>query len=296
MLNILLKLLLPVMCFMLLVWPVWHLRNKKILSNKVFHRSLFIFLTGLVAYYSTNWNNICDSFKKPTITVSEVASLPAINQKTKDSPGTVQVMVNNVKGNISIDNSRDFASIASTNKQIAKIHFEQSRLFINRAIWGNDQIPVYFFKVQIFNESEHSTIRAKYLKLTDLRKLDNQGVFVPWENAVPAVLEWPIDIDKDISPKENVFVPFARIFPPEIQKMRDTLLSGDIEVPQIRFTVAMWDRQMTSHIPIGTHRFKITAFFENNPPAEAGFQLEWSGERRENIDSMVNDIKITQIN
>lgn len=181
------------------------------------------------------------------------------------------------------------------NKQIAQIHFKQSHPFVNRAVWGNDQVPIYLFQVQVFNESYDSSIRVKYLKLTDLRKLDGD-VFRRWENAVPAILEWPVGTSKEISPREDVFVPFARIFPPEIQKARDNFLSGSIEIPQLRFVVARWNRQMTSHVPPGTHRFKLTVFFENESPAEAEFQLEWSGEQRESLDSMAKDIKITQIN
>lgn len=189
----------------------------------------------------------------------------------------------------------DIDNTVGADKQIARIHFEQSHPFVNRAAWGNDQIPVYFFQVQVFNESYDSSIRVKYLKLTDLRKLDGD-VFKPWENAVPVILEWSVGTSKELSPREDVFVPFARIFPLEIQKARDTLLSGNIEILQLRFVVAGWNRQMTSHVPPGTHRFKLTVFFENEPPAEAEFQLEWSGEQRENLDSMVKNIKIKRIN
>ncbi len=188
--------------------------------------------------------------------------------------------------------------IDPSNKQIARIHFEQRSPFVNQAVLGNDQTgqswQVYFFQVQIFNESDDSNIRAKCLKLTNLRKLDG-GVFKPWGNAVPAILKWPAGRSKEISPGENVFVPFARIFPPEIQKVQETNLSGSVEIPQLRFTVARWNRQMTSHIPPGTHRFKLTLFLDNKPPAEAEFQLEWSGEHRGNLDLMAKDIKIKQI-
>ena len=187
----------------------------------------------------------------------------------------------------------------NTNNQIAQISFKQSRPYVDQAVMGNDQTrqywPVYLFKVRIFNTSYDSGIRAKYLKLTDLRKLDGD-VFRPWENAIPAILEWPAGTSKELSPREDVFVPFARIFPIEIQKTRDTLLSGDIETLQLRFVVAIWNRQMTSHVPPGTYCFKLTVFFENEPPAESEFQLEWSGEGRENLDSMAKNIKIKQIN
>lgn len=184
---------------------------------------------------------------------------------------------------------------SGTGNHIALIYFEQSPPFVDRALLGNAQIPGYFFQVRIFNESYEDSIHVKSWKLTDLRELNNSGVFRPWENAVPAILEWPAFTSKEISPRENVFVPFARIFPPEIQKVTDTLLSGNIEIPQLRFCVSRWDRRMTSHVPPGTHRFKLTVYFEKNPPVEAKFQLEWSGEQRENLDLMASDIKIKQI-
>lgn len=187
----------------------------------------------------------------------------------------------------------------SVDKQIAQISFERSHPFVNRSTLGNDLIrkywPAYFFQIRIFNKSYNSNIRIKYLKLSDLRKSDG-AVFKPWENAIPIILAWPPGISEEIAPREYVFVPFARIFPVEIQKLQDTLLSGNIEIPQLRFIVARWDRQMTSHVPPGTHRFKLTVFFENEPPAEAEFELEWSGEQRENLDVMAKDIKIKQIN
>jgi len=190
------------------------------------------------------------------------------------------------------------SNINDPDKQIARIHFEQSHPFVIREVLGNDITQqywsAYFFRIQVFNKSYDSNIRIKHLKLTDLRKLDGD-VFKPWENAVPAILEWPVRTNKELSPREDAFVPFARIFPPELQKLEDTLLSGNIEIPQLRFVVANWNRQMTSHVPPGTHRFKLTAFFENAPPTEAEFQLEWSGEHREGLDSMAEDIKIKQI-
>jgi len=191
-------------------------------------------------------------------------------------------------------NIGQFPNGDDTNKQIARIHFEQKPPFVNQAVLRSKQWQVYHFQVQIINESNNSNIRVKNLKLTDFCKLDGD-VFKPWENAVPTDLKWPAGLSTEISPGEYVFVPFARIYPVELQKIQDNILSGSVEILQLRFTVARWPRQMTSHISPGTYRFKLTLFLYNKPPTEAEFQLEWSGEHRENLDSMAKDIKIKQI-
>jgi len=52
---------------------------------------------------------------------------------------------------------------------------------------------------------------------------------------------------------------------------------------------------MTSHVPPGTHRFRLTVFFETVPPAEAELELEWSGKQRESVESMAQEIKIRKL-
>ncbi len=180
------------------------------------------------------------------------------------------------------------------NRQIARIEFENARPFVDRVVLGDNQWNGYHFQVKIRNESDHSTIRVKYLKLTDLQQLKG-GVFKAWENAVPSFLEWPRGTPREIPPRDQALVPFARIYPPELQKVTDGLLSGDINTPQLRFTVFPWDRRMTSHIPPGTHRFKLTAFFDDMPPAETELELEWPGEHRESVESMAQEIKIRRV-
>lgn len=179
-------------------------------------------------------------------------------------------------------------------RQSVRIDFESERPFVDRVVLGDSQWNGYHFQVGIRNESDRSTIRVKYLKLTDLRQLKG-GAFKAWENAVPSFLEWPRGTPREIPPRDQVLVPFARIYPPELQKITDRILSGDIDTPQLRFTVFPWDRRMTSHVPPGTHRFKLTAFFEDMPPAEMELELEWPGQRRESVESMAQEIKIGKL-
>lgn len=179
-------------------------------------------------------------------------------------------------------------------RQIASIEFENSKPFVDSAVFGNDWAKNYwnvrYFRIQVYNKSNSSTIRAKYVELTDLRQLE-EGVFKPWDNAEPVPLKWDAR-SKDIPPHGRVLVSFARIYPPELQTETDALLSGDLKTPQLRFTVDGWPRKMTSHVPPGTHRFKLTVFFEDIPPTEAEFELQWSGNHSESVESMAQEVKV----
>ena len=189
-----------------------------------------------------------------------------------------------------------FRGKATAKKQIASIEFENARPFVDRVVLGNKQRNGYHFQVQICNKSYSSTIRVKHWKLTDLRQLEG-GVFRPWADAEPVLLEWGSAQPMEIPPQDKVLVPFARIYPPELQREIDRLLSGDIGTPQLRFTVlpGTWPRRMTSHVPPGTHRFKLTVFFEETPPAEAELELDWKGERRESVEAMAKDINVRML-
>ncbi len=184
--------------------------------------------------------------------------------------------------------------LVAANKQIASVEFENTRAFVSREACGNEQVPCIFFNVRIHNLSRDSTIHVKYWKLTDLRQLEG-GVFTPWEDAQPVFLAW--GARPEIAPGDKVLVPFARIYPPELQrKLRENqIFSGDVDTPQLRFIVDGWPRVMKSHVPPGTHRFTLTVFFEKEPPAEAEFELEWAGKRREGVEVMAQDIKIRRL-
>ena len=111
------------------------------------------------------------------------------------------------------------------------------------------------------------------------------------------MLEWGSAQPMEIPPQDKVLVPFARIYPPELQRETDKLLSGDIDTPQLRFTVlpGTWPRRMTSHVSPGTHRFRLTVFFEEAPSVEAELELEWSGKRRESVELTAQEIKIRKL-
>lgn len=177
------------------------------------------------------------------------------------------------------------------NKQIASIEFENARPFVDKVVLTNKQWNGYHFQVQIHNKSYDSTIRVNYWKLTDLRYLE-EGSFKPWKDAEPVLLEWRSTTPRKIAPRDKVLVAFARVYPPEYQREYDRILSGDVNTPQLRFNVLRWPRRMTSHVPPGgTHRFRLTVFFEEAPPAEIELELEWAGQDRGSVESMAQEIK-----
>ncbi len=180
-------------------------------------------------------------------------------------------------------------------KQVASIEFENGRPFVDRMVYGDDLARKYwnvqFFQVQIHNQAT-SPLRVQHVKLTDLRQWDGEG-FRPWD-AEPVRLQWPARISRDIPPGDAALVPFARIYPPDLQLElgEDKLYSGDVGIPQLRFTVDGWPRRMRSDVPPGKYRFKVTAFFTNSLPAEAELELEWPGKHLESVESMAQEIKI----
>lgn len=181
-------------------------------------------------------------------------------------------------------------------KQIASIEFKNARPFVDRVVLGNESWRGYMFKVQIENKSSEATIQVKHLKLTDLQQLEG-NTFKAWEDAEPVYLEWDGTKSKGIPPQDKVLIPFARIFPPELQRITDGLLSGGVDTPQLRFTVqpGTWPRRMTSHVPPGTHRFKIKVFFEKGPPTEVELELMWPGKQRESVEAMAKEVRIRRL-
>lgn len=158
---------------------------------------------------------------------------------------------------------------------------------------GNEQVPGYYFRVKIHNQRS-KTLRVRSWKLTDLHVLVGEN-FEPWENAEPVPLEWG---KGEIASREELLVDFARIFPPEIQKKAgDQILTGGADIPNLRFTVVpgRWPRKMISNVSPGTYRFKLTLFFDDEPPATAKFELERPGKRTKSIKDMAEEITIRKL-
>ena len=100
----------------------------------------------------------------------------------------------------------------------------------------------------------------------------------------------------EISAGMRVFAQFGRIMPPSFQRKHDAgLYSGDPNKPQFRFSVPNYPRWMSSHVLPGKHRFKITLNFENHPPVQQEFELDWSGKWSDDYESMLKEIIIRRL-
>ena len=181
--------------------------------------------------------------------------------------------------------------------QTASLELEKAKIEVYQVDSTGQYWRVCHFPIQIYNPTV-ATLSVSYWKLTDLHRLEN-GSFSPWGEVDTLRLEWPERLPKTISPGDRVSVPFARIFPADLQKaLREgRRYSGDPDKPQIRFMVVPggWARKMTSHIPPGTYHFKLSVFFEKEPPAEADVELEWAGQQRENVELMAQEIKLRKL-
>lgn len=165
--------------------------------------------------------------------------------------------------------------------------------FVNQEVAGSESWNVYYLEVPIRNKSYFTTIRVMDFQLTELQRLEGSD-FKPWGNITSASLEW--GNRREIPPRHRVTIPFARIFPPELQKMmNDSILSGNPDIPQVRFTVARWHRKMTSHVEPGIYRFKLIVSFEKAPPAEAEVELVWPGNQRGSTGAIAQEIRIKKL-
>lgn len=183
-------------------------------------------------------------------------------------------------------------------KGTINIHFSNKAPFVDRSLsridQGNRRWNAFFYRVHLISTYEDTTVRIRQMKLTNFEELKGQQ-FVPWKNTEDLILEWDKSKPIDIPPGGDVFAYFARIFPPDLQQIKDVNLTGSNEIPQLRFTVRPggWPMKMISKIPQGTHRFKLTVYFENASPVEAHFELSCPPEQgRNSVESMVNEVKI----
>jgi hypothetical protein len=176
-----------------------------------------------------------------------------------------------------------------------KIIFENKDPYVVKTRIGNDQIKEYFtlyqYRLGIKNLSNYSTIRNYTVKLTSLWNFQD-GKYVTEKLFEPFRLI-PNDSQREIKAGEEIYAPLARIAHIDFQKKHDAgLWSGDPAQPQFRFLMFDTPRWILSHVPPGKHKFKITIFFENRPPVEQVFSLEWSGKWFE--DPKSGDVVIKQ--
>jgi hypothetical protein len=186
-----------------------------------------------------------------------------------------------------------------TRKRVANIEFESSEPFITTEKIRLPNIEGSwkgcYYRVRIVNTSDESSLKIKYLKVTNLTSLEGSD-FKPWENAEDLILDWDSMQPQQIAPKESVYAPFARLFPPDLQQLLDGALTGSPHQPHFRFTASAekYHMKMRSNVPQGKHRFKLSIFFENAPPAERMFEVQWETPS-DTVEAMAKEIKIRML-
>ncbi len=187
---------------------------------------------------------------------------------------------------------------SSPDKQIVRFEFKDQAPFLDRSPVRIDEgarrWDSYFYRVRLVNTSHERAVKVLYLKLTELEQFDGNE-FKPWPNTEDLLLDWDAEKPKEIPPGGNVLAWFARVFPPDLQRIVDKLLTGPNDIPQLVFTVLPggWPMKMISKVPPGTHRFKLTAYFENAPPAAARIEMTCPPEQgRDSIEVTVKKIRM----
>ena len=197
-----------------------------------------------------------------------------------------------------------YPSAIKAKMQVARIEFRDGSPFVDSAAIRvyhpiNRVWTVYYYSVLIINDSDESAIQVQHLEISDLEIL--KGDHNSWKHMKPFTVDWNPNKDKTIPPKGKVLAHFAQVYPADLQQIIDiNLWSGPLNIPQLRF-ISFKDKgrmtiEMISKVPEGTHRFKLTAYFDNAPPAEAKFELKCPPEQgRTSAEALVKEIAIKML-
>jgi len=194
-------------------------------------------------------------------------------------------------------------SALNAKKRIARIEFRNVPPFIDHQVLKNDDTgenwTAYYYSVQIINDSDESSIQVQHLKISDLEILE--GDPDTWKYMGPFTVDWDPNNPKTVPPKDKVLARFARVYPPDLQQIADKgVWSAPYDIPQLRF-ISFRDkgrmtRKMISKVPGGTHRFKLTAYFDSALPATARFELKCPPEKgRTTAEALVKKIAIKML-
>lgn len=187
-------------------------------------------------------------------------------------------------------------------KQVALIEFRTGPPFVDHEVLRDDSAKkswtVYYFCVRIINNSYESAIRVQHLEISDLEIIT--GPSDTWQDMGAFTVDWDRSKLRTIPPRGKVLARFARVYPPDLQEIEDKDWSPPYDIPQLRF-ISFEDkgrmtRKMISKVPEGTHRFMLTAYFDNAPPASARFELTCPPEKgRTTAEALVKKIAIKML-
>ncbi|MDP3723041.1 MAG: hypothetical protein Q8R91_06050 [Candidatus Omnitrophota bacterium] len=175
----------------------------------------------------------------------------------------------------------------------AVIEFKNEPPFVKREVLTISSEVAYFFNLQVSNKSCDATLHVIEWKIINLQRREDRR-FAPWGEIYSASLEW--DARPYIARKDHVWIAFAHIFSAALQAKKETHLSAwNSGLPNFRFNIASWHPAMTSHLEPGIYRFTLMVSFDNAPPAESVFELNWPGDHHDNMEQMAHKIKIRKL-
>lgn len=154
----------------------------------------------------------------------------------------------------------------------------------------------YFFNVRVSAKSCHESLRVHSWTLNDVRRLEDSE-FKPWGEIDSLQLVWEIS---PLIPKNDSSTPvsFAHIYASAVQAQLERHLGRwNSGFPEFRFHSSReyWHPKMKSHLEPGIYRFRLRVSFYNAAPAEALFELNWSGKHHDNIDLLAREIQIKKL-
>ena len=158
---------------------------------------------------------------------------------------------------------------------------------------------VYYFRFLVINEGK-SQARFCEALLEELWLADNSGKFIQDENFSSVNLIWVGQYDKNgihkkfvnINPKRKIFCDIGHISHPKIAEKSVFFLEKDSQ--ELKFLFDITDRFFAQRdcISPGKAKIKISISSENAPKCERYFQIEWSGNWKDQEQDMFREIVI----
>lgn len=182
-----------------------------------------------------------------------------------------------------------------------KIEFTSEKPFViqtkTRGRFSHRLHDIYPFRFKIKNDSS-IIARNCIAMVTKYGSIDDNQKEFEEPNFEPLRIGWGAESRVDIGPGMEIFVPFLKIADVIYQQeneIGDYGLSGDRNIPQLRFSASNWPRWMSSHIPVGKHWFLVTVYFDNRKPLQQKFEVKLTDNWNENYTNILEQVTVKTI-
>jgi hypothetical protein len=184
-----------------------------------------------------------------------------------------------------------------------KIEFESKKPYViptmtsGRDIYSEKLYNIYPFRFKIRNNPSLSA-RNCIVVISKYWHVGNNQQEFEEPNFEPLRIGWGPESRVDIGPGMEIFVSFLKIAEANYQlenEKGDYGLSGDPNIPQLRFSASSWPRWMSSHIAPGEHYILVTVYFDNRKPLQQKFKINWSGKWGSGYEEMLKQVVIEKI-